>query len=161
VDLIKTAYGVDDEKLFGGLNWLETDRFDVIAKVPSSTSAPTVRTMLQNLLADRFKLTVHNDTKPVPAYVLTVGKGGSTLKPTSGSDDKGCKPQPPAPPTPGVIPNIVATCHNLTSAEIAENLRMMAGGYFDHPVVDQTKMEGSFDFELKWTARGLLSSCRQ
>jgi len=58
LDLIKTAYRVDADTVFGGPSWLDWDRFDVIAKVPPATSSETVGLMLQALLADRFKLVV-------------------------------------------------------------------------------------------------------
>src|SRR5262245_44329364 len=159
VDLIKTAYGVPDEKVSGGPDWLENDRFDVIAKAPAGTTAQTAKVMLQNLLSDRFKLTIHNDTKPVPAFVLTVGKSGPKLKSASGSGPSGCRPQPQTqPPQPGAIPQQVVSCHDLTMAVFAETLRQMAGGYLDKPVVDATNLEGSYDLDIKWTARGLLAS---
>src|SRR5579884_661072 len=160
VDLIKTAFDVDDEKVVGGPAWLESDRFDVIAKTPAGTTPENAKSMLQNLLADRFKLVTHNDKKPLPTYVLSVGKNAPKLK-TSSASDTGCKPvgQPPAAPAPGTLPpNIVVACHNLTSAQIAENLRQMASGYLDHPVIDSTHLEGNYDFELTWTARGLLAA---
>lgn len=65
VDLIRTAYGIDAESVVGGPNWVEFDRFDVIAKAASATPPETLRPMLQALLADRFKLVVHNDAKPM------------------------------------------------------------------------------------------------
>src|SRR5215468_1223307 len=76
VDLVKTAYGVTDDKVFGGPGWLESDRFDVVAKAPAGTSAQSAKIKLQNLLGERFQLKIHTDNKPVPAYVLTVGKSG-------------------------------------------------------------------------------------
>src|SRR5205085_8737256 len=57
VDLISMAYGITDRDLVaGGPAWLERNRFDIAAKAPQGTSSPDVRRMLQNLLADRFKL---------------------------------------------------------------------------------------------------------
>src|SRR5438552_694046 len=70
VDLIRTAYGVTDDKVVGGPTWLASDRFDVIAKTPPAATPETARLMLQALLADRFGLTVHNDSKPLPVFVL-------------------------------------------------------------------------------------------
>src|SRR5688500_1549602 len=58
LDLISNAYSVPPEKVVGGPNWLELDRFDVIGKVPAGTTRDQARVMLQTLLADRFKLTV-------------------------------------------------------------------------------------------------------
>src|SRR5262245_16825011 len=157
VDLIRTAYGVTADKVSGGPNWLETDRFDVIAKAPDGATAQTAKVMLQNLLADRFKLTIHNDNKPLPVFVLTVGKNGPKLKAASGSGQSGCRPQPQT-PQPGVINQQVVSCNDLTMAVFAERLRQMAGGYLDKPVVDATNLEGSYDLDIKWTARGLLAS---
>jgi len=85
VDLVRLAYGMDADKVLGGPAWLETDRFDIIAKAPPSTPPDTVKLMLQALLADRFKLVVHKDTKPLPGYALTVGKGKPKIKEADGS----------------------------------------------------------------------------
>jgi len=60
VDLIATAYGVDESTVQGGPIWLESDRYDVIAKAPAATPPATLKLMLRSLLADRFKLVVHN-----------------------------------------------------------------------------------------------------
>src|SRR5262245_55841074 len=67
LDLIRIAYNVDPEKVFGGPSWLEMDRFDVFAKIPASSSIESRRFMLQALLTDRFKLVTHTDSKPMAA----------------------------------------------------------------------------------------------
>src|SRR5688572_15176097 len=72
VDLIRTAYGVDADKVVGGPSWLELDRFEVIGKVPAGTNIATARLMLRTLLADRFALVLREDTKPLSAFVMTV-----------------------------------------------------------------------------------------
>jgi uncharacterized protein (TIGR03435 family) len=166
LNLIEAAYGVSEDSIAGGPGWINSDLFDVIAKVPDGTTAATANGMLKTLLADRFKLAVHNDTGPVPRYVLSIGKVGSKLKPASGSGNPGCQPkqQPGAgggrggPGDPASQPNIQVACHDLTAQAIAENLHQMAGGYLDHDVIDQTKLEGSWDFDLEWTGRGLLAA---
>src|ERR1035438_9859643 len=58
VDLIRTAYGIDADKVLGGPSWLETNRFDVLAKAPVDATQESAKLMLQALLADRFKLVV-------------------------------------------------------------------------------------------------------
>jgi uncharacterized protein (TIGR03435 family) len=156
VDLIRTAYGVDSEKVQGGPSWLETDRFDIIAKAPANTPPETVNLMLQTLLADRFKLKVHKDNKAMPAFVLTVGKGKPKLKESEGAES-GCRGEPQN-PTPGTIPYNVVTCHNRTTEQLAQDLRNMAGGYLTNPVVDQTGLKGTWDFTIKWTGRGALAA---
>jgi uncharacterized protein (TIGR03435 family) len=156
VDLIRTAYGVDADSVIGGPNWLESDRFDVIAKAPSAASQETARLMLQSVLADRFKLVVHLDTKPMPAFVLRVGKGKPKLKESDAAGSAGCQRQPQT-PQPGVIPYNVFSCRHVTMDAFARRLREMAGDYMSVPVVDATGLEGFWDFELKWTFRAALS----
>jgi len=56
LDLVRTAYGMTADRVVGGPNWLELDRFDIIAKVPDAADADAAKAMLQALLADRFKL---------------------------------------------------------------------------------------------------------
>ena len=157
VDLIASAYGVDTGYVQGGPIWLETDRFDVIAKVPPTTPPPTIKLMLRSLLADRFKLVVHNGSTPMPAFVLTTGKGAPKLKPAEGSGDADCKFQePPQNPAPGTVVSIGFSCHHTTMEEFAKNVHEWAGGYLTDPVVDSTGLKGSWDFDIKWTPRQLL-----
>jgi uncharacterized protein (TIGR03435 family) len=161
LNLVMAAYGVSEDNVAGGPGWLTSDLFDVIAKVPDGTTPAAANLMLQALLAERFGLVIHNDTRPVPRYVLSIGKG-SKLKPASGSGD-GCQPKQQAGGRggPGDLasqPNIQVACHNLTPAAIAENLHQMAGGYLDHDVIDLTKLEGTWDFDIEWTGRGALAA---
>ena len=159
--LIEAAYGVKADAVAGGPGWVDNDLFDVIAKVPDGTKMAEANQMLQNLLEQRFHLVVKHDTHPVPRYVLSVGKGGSKLKPANGSG-QGCQPvRQPGGGRGGDIasqPNIVVECHNLSAAEIGDNLHQMAGGYVDHDVVDETKLTGQYDFQIEWTARGALAA---
>ena len=89
VDLVRTAYNVDPDKVTGGPAWMDKDQFDVIAKAPADSTPEKLQAMLRNLLAERFGLVVHNDTKPLPAYALTQGKkvllkaAGGWMKPAA------------------------------------------------------------------------------
>jgi uncharacterized protein (TIGR03435 family) len=159
LELIQAAWGVSADAISGGPGWIGSDVFDVIAKVPDGTTQAKANLMLQSLLEERFKLVIKNGVHPVPRFVLTVGKGGSKLKSASGSGDSTCQPVGGGgPPAPGTNPLVKAACRNLTSAQIAENLRQLAGGYLDHDVIDQTKLEGTYDFDLEWTPRGALAA---
>ena len=80
LDLIKTAYNVEPDKIYGGPSWLDYDRFEVVAKTKPGTSPETLRLMLQTLLADRFGLVVKPGTQPVQGYTLSKGKGELKLK---------------------------------------------------------------------------------
>jgi uncharacterized protein (TIGR03435 family) len=117
--------------------------------------------MLQNLLADRFGLVLNQGSHPAPRYVLSVMKGGSKLKPASGSGSPECLPVQqmalPDPVDPASIPNIKVQCRGVTAVAIADNLRRMAGGYLDHDVIDSTGLDGVYDFDLEWTDRPLLA----
>ena len=153
VELISTAYGVDAANVLGGPSWLEFDRFDVIAKAPQRTSPDTLKLMLQNLLADRFKVAVHMDTKPVPAFVLSLGKGKPKLKEPEGAGAPGCQTLP-VPAEPGTIPLNMISCHSMTMERFAQALRDYANGYVTTIAVDQTGLKGGWDFDLKWSSRG-------
>ncbi len=166
LDLVKTAYGVDPDTVVGGPAWLEFDHFDVIAKAPQATSPETIKLMLQALLADRFKLVVHKDTRPIQGFVLSVGKGKPKLKEADGSGEPGCQPQPPPPRSPGSIPVNAVSCRNVTMEEFAPMLRQMVqefgptlgqtDGYLPGPVLNSTGLKGAWDFDLKWTSKRLL-----
>ena len=112
--------------------------------------------MLQALLADRFKLLVHKDTKLMDAFVLMEGTGKPKLKEADASGAPGCQTQT-LPPEPGKIPQITATCHSVTMEAFAEKVRQMASGYLTSPAVDTTNIKGAWDFEIKWTPRGFIA----
>ena len=79
ISLIQQAFRV---KLFQVMapDWTRESRWDILAKIPDGGSADQVPDMLQALLADRFKLVVHRESKELPIYALVVGKGGSKMK---------------------------------------------------------------------------------
>ena len=157
VDLIRIAYGVEAEKVMGGPNWLELDRYTVIARAPSGTSLDNARLMLRPLLADRFKLAVHQDTRPLTAFVMTVN-GTHKMKEASAGSAPGCQPQPPPQQAePGVIPPQMAVCRNMTMTALAQLLPRVAGAYLPNPIVDQTGLQGGWDFEIRFHARPLLA----
>lgn len=83
--LIGMAYGVADGRdyLLKGPEWMDTENFDISAKFPSGTSEPDTLRMLQRLLDERFKLTLHRESREFPAYALVVDKHDSKLRPTS------------------------------------------------------------------------------
>jgi uncharacterized protein (TIGR03435 family) len=164
VDLISAAWGIDAERVVGGPNWVENDRFDVIAKAPDGITADAAKPLLQSLLAERFKLVVHNDSRSVPAYGLKAGKRPQ-LKPASGSGEPECKfelPPPPPPPAPGGPPPapllISYSCRNMTMEGFAQALHTSIAAtsqYLnDRVVVDETELKGAWDFDFKYTLRG-------
>jgi uncharacterized protein (TIGR03435 family) len=77
--LLARAYGVQDYQI-SGPGWLESERYDIVAKVPKGATKEQFQVMIQNLLAERFKLTLHRETKDLPQYTLVVAKNGPKLK---------------------------------------------------------------------------------
>jgi uncharacterized protein (TIGR03435 family) len=158
-DLITMAWGLEDGMVSGGEKWLDSDRFDIVAKAPASVfgtnskggrtlSGEAFSSMMQTLLVQRFKLAVHKEEKVVPVYALTVGKQTPKLKETAGGDEQ-CKMQ--------VIEGVrTYKCQNMTMAGLADRLGTVAKAYLDHPVVDLTGLTGAYDFTLAWTGRGKL-----
>jgi uncharacterized protein (TIGR03435 family) len=132
--LIAQAYRVKDFQL-SGPDWLNSEIYDIVATMPPTTSTDQVLSMMQNLLADRFQLALHRETREVPMYALAVGKGGLKIKggefghsSTSGS--------------PGHL-----TAQKKHMAKLADSLASQLGS----PVTDMTGMKGFFDFTLEWT----------
>ncbi len=147
VDLISIAWNVVPDNVVGGPNWLEFDRFDIAAKAPRNTTPDALRLMLQALLTERFKLAVHRDTRPMPAFALTVGKGKPKMSEAQGSNPVCTYEQPPG-------SKLRAwNCRNMTMAEFAERLHDMAHDYLIDPLVEATGLEGRWDFDLRWHAR--------
>jgi uncharacterized protein (TIGR03435 family) len=161
LDMIHSAYGIDPERVAGGPNWLEWDRFDVFAKTPEKSNAEARKLMLQSLLKERFHLAIRNDTRPMPAFGLTAKD--PHLKEASGEGDSGCKfsveNAPNGPPTAGApiqLPVLVYTCHNVTMAAFADALlnAPAAGQYLSNKlVVDRTELKESYDFTLRYTPK--------
>jgi uncharacterized protein (TIGR03435 family) len=151
IDLITLAYRVDDDMISGGPAWLGSTRFDVNAKTGRGASEDRMRLMLRSLLTDRFSLKIHTENKQMAAFIMSVAKR-SLLKESSGEGDGDCQVQP------GQDSQIKATCHNMTTAALAQRLHEYAGGYLNHPVVDSTGLQGRYDFTLTWTGRGALGT---
>jgi len=81
--IVGLAYAVQRIRVLGGPEWADSDQFDIIAKAGSSDATKDqIRLMLQKLLADRFHLAVHHETREIPAYSLVLAKGGAKLKPS-------------------------------------------------------------------------------
>jgi uncharacterized protein (TIGR03435 family) len=150
VDLISRAYGLDRENVVGGPVWLDSDRFDVVAKTTPNTEPEMINEMLQGMLRDRFKLKVKAETRAMPGYVLTLGKGGSKLKPADGSGGGTCSAEQQT-NNAGPAPYSVFSCRNITMGVFAQSLHLLANEYLTEPVVDATNLKGAWDFDVKWT----------
>jgi uncharacterized protein (TIGR03435 family) len=119
-----------------GPSWLDDNRYDIVAKAASETPTERQRAMMQTLLAERFKLTFHRETKEMPAYVVTVAKSGHKLKPSEGDGEMEVKPS-------GKSPMAAAFSH-VTLPQLSE----MASSPLQGVVIDQTGLKGGYDFTL-------------
>jgi uncharacterized protein (TIGR03435 family) len=156
LDLIGAAYSVDRDHILGGPLWLEADRFDVNARTAPGTSREKVQQMLQTLLAERFKLAVHRDTKELPAYVLSLGKGAPKLKQADPAEHPGCgirsTAQGPVQVAPGATPpEAVLFCQGVTMQRFAETLHGFFGRLLGGDVVDSTGLKGAWNIEVHLT----------
>jgi len=145
--LIVFAYHLRPERLSGGPKWLESERFDVVAKAPETASPDDVRRMAQTLLAERFKLVVHTEQKVMPAYALVLGKFGAKLQPSETALLSGQR----CITGQGQSGQRHVECRHITLALLADYLQELAPRDFAVPIVDQTGLTGAYDFKLDWT----------
>jgi len=83
-DVISQAYGVQHSQI-SGPSWLDSERFDVVAKIPAGAAMDQIPQMLQTLLAERFKLKLNGERKELPVYALVAGKNGPKLQKSESS----------------------------------------------------------------------------
>jgi len=142
--IIAMAYQVQNDRVTGPA-WLDTESFDIIAKPGTDVTPENFWLMLQNLLAERFKLAVHREQNPVPVYALVVAKNGPKLQPAA--------PDAQRRDTCGLEGGqFVCENHKSTMADLARNMpRWLPRGWFELPLVDQTGLTGAYDFTLKFT----------
>ncbi len=143
-DLIGFAYELQTKQIIGAPDWLDKDRFD-IAAVPEQEGSPSpeqIRIMIRKLLADRFKLTFHHDKRELSAYVLTVSKSGHKLTATQ---VKGTLPGI------GMRPATGGLTLNMINAAIPDFTGFLQLLVLDRPVVDQTGIQGRYDFQCTFT----------
>jgi uncharacterized protein (TIGR03435 family) len=141
--LIEYAYDLKPYQIMGGPSWLDSERYDIAAKVEGE-SIPTkdqVRRMLQTLLSDRFQLEFHRDTKQIPVYALVVGKGGPKLKDSSPDAEESLRVSQRE-------QSMDMTVTHGTMEQLALNLSSRA----DRPVVNRTGLAGHYDYKITgWT----------
>jgi uncharacterized protein (TIGR03435 family) len=167
--LVSKAYGLNYWQL-SGPDWINIENYDIAAKVPPGTTKEQLKLMLQNLLAERFKLQVHRETKDFPMYFLTVGKGGPKLKPHVDMpppvDADKPMPDSPSPIKMGpdgypILPPGTTMASTRGRARIRidnQNLAWLVGqisGQLHAPVQDDTGLKGQYDISLYWSSQPL------
>jgi uncharacterized protein (TIGR03435 family) len=142
-DLIETAYDVRSLQIEGGPRWADASKYDVDATPGTppqgATLPPTgwtnVRFEVQALLKDRFQLQLHRETRTAPIYSLAIAKGGIKLSATH-SPQKGIN---------------AGQGTMLGEAASMTQLAYKLSRLLQRPVVNNTGLEGNFDFKLEWT----------
>jgi uncharacterized protein (TIGR03435 family) len=159
--LVQQAWGIQADTIVDAPKWMETDRYSIVAKMPSTGAAPVPNTpvdtdsvylMLRALLADRFKLAAHFEDRPMSAYTLTASKPklkkADPATRTKWTDSSG--------PifingANGSAPSRTIKFQNMSMAQLAEKLQFLAGPYVHAPVIDATGIEGGYDFTLTFS----------
>jgi uncharacterized protein (TIGR03435 family) len=131
------AYGVGPQQVVGGPEWVDTIRFDIVAKSDQRGADEDV--MLQGLLAERFELALHKESKVMRAYVLEVGKDGPKLERAEAGESN---------------TNSMSSSSVITMELAHTSMEMLAkqlSRRLDRAVVNNTGLEGVYNFKLQWT----------
>ncbi len=155
--LILGAYGIKEDQLLGLPNWADSARYDIDAKVAGPDVAELQklkndqrRLLLQPLLADRFKLTAHNETKILPIYELVVAKNGFKLKEATPGDTYANGIKGPDGVSRGGM--MMMRPGQLTAQAVPmSSLVNMLSQQLHRTVVDKTELTGKYDIALQWT----------
>jgi uncharacterized protein (TIGR03435 family) len=141
-NLVALAYPeVTSEYQLVAPSWLGIDRFDITAKKPDGASDSEVPLMLQSLLAERFKLRIHWESKQQAGYELAVGKNGPKLKAS----------QPDAPTFTRLVLTPASKQRGFSSAAMTmDDVSAFLGHALESPVVNMTGIEGRYDVNLSY-----------
>jgi uncharacterized protein (TIGR03435 family) len=133
------AHELPPRQVSGGPDWLDTENYDIDAKAALPSSRADLLVMFQNLLADRFKLQFHRETKDVPVYALTVDRAGSKMKLNESEDDF-------------KIPIGTRGRGRANGTRVPMSyLCFYLSRQLDRNVIDKTGLDKFYDFTLEWT----------
>lgn len=141
--LIQYAYGVRDFQISGAPGWGSSDRYEISAKPEDgeNTTQDQLKQMMQGLLAERFKLTLHRETKESAVYALVVAKNGTKLQ-ESASEPRGQGQRQMMRMGRGLI-----SAQQIPMSTLATQLSQALG----RSVIDETGLKGNYDVKLEWT----------
>jgi uncharacterized protein (TIGR03435 family) len=143
-DLVAFAYGIHPKQITGGPDWVESDKFDVLAESESESppNPKQLKPMVQKLIADRFRLSFHRGTKELAVYEILPGRNSPQLNLAKSNSDSNSAAGV------GFKGLGAMTVKNATIADFAGFLQRYV---MDRPVVDRSGISGRYDFTLDWT----------
>jgi uncharacterized protein (TIGR03435 family) len=143
VFLMEWAFGIQPWQHSDGPGWISSDRFDIAAKTDHDATENEMKQMVRTLLAERFGLRAHRESKEMPAYVLSLGKNAPKLfPPTEGETHEMRFSMIPGPNEKMAAVHIDATRYTLAQLADVFARRM------DRVIVNQTGMDGEYDFQI-------------
>jgi uncharacterized protein (TIGR03435 family) len=157
--IIQMAYQVNVPQVIGAPSWIANERFDITAKADTPSSADQLRAMLQTLLADRFKLAAHPETRNTSVYALVVARSDGRLGPQLHPEAQDCEPlrviarAQPGARDPCGLPSNGEVGHLGARSKQIDLLATLLRTFVDRPVVNRTGLTGSYDWDLTWTPR--------
>ncbi|HEY4085733.1 MAG TPA: TIGR03435 family protein [Bryobacteraceae bacterium] len=157
---IEDAWNITSERIIGAPKFVDSDRWDIVAKAPDGTLADgdadidSIRPMLKTLLVDRFKIAAHYEDRILPVYVITASK--PKLKKADPASRSGCSEGPAKlakvdPRSTNPVLGRLLTCTNVSMPWFAEEFSYTARGYIQGEVLDATGLEGGWDFTLSFS----------
>jgi uncharacterized protein (TIGR03435 family) len=153
-NVMARAYKVKQYQI-NGPSWLDSERYDITAKVPDGVKEEQVPAMLQDLLTERFKMTVHKESKEQAVYALVVGKGGPKLKVNDPNDEKSSTLVGPngTKATSGrggmMMVNNNGRMQMQTNGVGMPSFTDMLSNMLDKPVIDMTELKDKYDIALE------------
>jgi len=155
MDLIAIAYGTavpfPRSSILNAPSWVSRDRFDIVAKADGNPTQEEFSGMLRPLLADRFRLSVHSETKERPIYTLVRARRDGSLGAGLRPSVLDCSGRPEARPAGCEMLSVPGTL-KARGTPLAALTRMLMSWVEDHREVwDQTGLTGTFDMDMKWT----------
>ena len=150
--LIRNAYRVQEFQIIGGPEWINSERFDVEATF-AEVDAPQVYLMLRALLAERFKLAVHNETRERPIFALTLARADQRLGPGLQKSTTDCATAKGPDACGGTVAPGFIRLRGRTMAQFAESLSMLTntGSSLNRLILDRTGLDGPYHVTLKFT----------
>src|SRR5581483_7278951 len=193
-NLIEQAYGIpwtsaENERVLGGPAWLDTNHYDIVARIPGDLAEAQkklspdqqkrqISLMLQSLLAERFRLKLHFETRVLSVYALAVAKPNPNLVESTRQSESAESTEPNAqetavsirlPSKPEDLRHGILVLYTGQSAEMTarraslDDLAHWLAGYSEvggRPVVNQTGLSGLYDFTFRWTRQSLAATAQ-